>query len=124
LVLDRCGIEFDEKFARCPGCGEPKALICENGGIKCLHAALMWVPSIFPGFRSNVDIVAQCEGIAPSLAAEQILRWFGLDNAVRSLARPGEDSAGLLEAPTSAPRPTVRNAISGACTRHDPPRLG
>jgi hypothetical protein len=95
LVLDHCGIEFDEKFARCPGCGEPKALICENGGIKCLHARCADVgPVNFPGFRSNVDIVAQREGIAPSLAAEQILRWFGPDNAVRSLARPGEDSAG------------------------------
>ena len=93
-VLERCGIEFDEKFARCPGCGEPKALICENGGIKCLHARCADVgPVNFPGFRSNVDIVAQCEGIAPLLAAEQVLRWFGLDDAVRPLARPGDDSA-------------------------------
>jgi hypothetical protein len=82
-------------------------------------------PVNFPGFRSNVDIVAQCEGIAPLLAAEQILCWFGLDNAVRSLARPGEDSAGpawksplpLHDRQGGAPFPVHALGTSGGCAR-------
>ena len=70
LVLDRCGIEHDEKFARCPGCGEPGALICRSGGIKCLHGRCSTVgPANFPGLRLNVDLVALHDGLSPVAAA-------------------------------------------------------
>lgn len=79
LVLERCGIEHDDKFARCPGCNEPAALLCAQGGLKCLHARCAGAgPEGFPGFRSNVDVVAQCEGVSPRQAAERICDWFGL----------------------------------------------
>ena len=85
LVLDRCGIEHDEEFARCPGCGEAGALICRSGGIKCLHARCSAIgPANFPGLRLNVDLVAQHEGLSPVAAAERICQWFSLKYSRRS----------------------------------------
>src|SRR5690606_40360019 len=57
-VLDWLGIEYNDKHATCPGCGEDGALICKDGGLKCLHNRCSHVgPAGHPGFRSNVDIV-------------------------------------------------------------------
>ncbi len=78
LILERCGVEHDDKFARCPGCNEPGALLCAQGGLKCLHARCAGAgPDGFPGFRSNVDLVAEHEGLSPRQAAERICEWFG-----------------------------------------------
>lgn len=79
LVLERCGVEHDDKFARCPGCDEPGALLCAQGGLKCLHARCAGAgPEGFPGFRSNVDLVAHREELSARQAAERICEWFGL----------------------------------------------
>lgn len=84
LVLDRYGIEHDERHARCPGCGEPGALICERGGIKCLHNRCSNVgPPNYPGLRLNVDLVGEHEKVPPLRAAELICEWFGIARARR-----------------------------------------
>ncbi|HEX3595868.1 MAG TPA: hypothetical protein VHU80_12240, partial [Polyangiaceae bacterium] len=70
-LLDRLHIEHDEKFAVCPGCGEPGALICENGGLKCLHDRCAHVgPSAsLKGFRNPVAIAEAVRRIEPKDAA-------------------------------------------------------
>jgi hypothetical protein len=79
LLLDRYGIEHDGKHARCPGCGESGALLCERGGLKCLHNRCAHVgPANHPGLRLNVDLVAEREGVAPDRAAELVCEWFGV----------------------------------------------
>lgn len=79
LLLERFGIEHDDKHARCPGCGEPGALICEGGGLKCLHNRCGHVgPPKHPGLRLNVDLVAEHEGVTPIRAAELICEWFSV----------------------------------------------
>jgi hypothetical protein len=78
-VLDFCGIEHDEKFATCPGCGEEGALICKDGGVKCLHNRCANAgPASYPGFRSNVDIVAQQKSVEPLVAAKVLAEHFGI----------------------------------------------
>lgn len=78
-ILERCGIEHDERHARCPGCGEPGALICERGGLKCLHNRCSKAgPPNHPGLRLNVDLVAERENVPPRRAAELICDWFGI----------------------------------------------
>ncbi|MFZ5893258.1 MAG: YfjI family protein [Myxococcota bacterium] len=89
LLLDRYGIEHDEKHARCPGCGETGALICESGGLKCLHNRCACVgPPNHPGLRLNVDLVAEREGIPPLRAAELICEWFGVTKPPSSPRTP------------------------------------
>lgn len=80
-VLDRLGVSHDgEKFADCPGCDEPKALLCKNGGLRCMHNRCSHVgPSGHPGFRTNVDIVAERERVKPLDAARTLCGWFGID---------------------------------------------
>lgn len=79
LILDRYGIEHDERHARCPGCGEAGALICERGGLKCLHNRCSNVgPPNHPGLRLNVDLVAERENVPPLRAAELVCDWFGI----------------------------------------------
>lgn len=78
-ILNRYGIEHDGRHARCPGCGEPGALICERGGLKCLHNRCSKAgPPNHPGLRLNVDLVAERENVPPRRAAELICEWFGI----------------------------------------------
>jgi hypothetical protein len=83
-VLQRLGIQTEETprglMAQCPGCGEPGALVCQPGGLKCLHnrCAKAGPPST-PGFRTNVDLVALRENLRPAEAAELICEWFGIE---------------------------------------------
>jgi replicative DNA helicase len=87
-ILDRYGIEHEERHARCPGCGEPGALICEGGGLKCLHNRCSHVgPPNHPGLRLNVDLVAEREQVLPRRAAELICDWFGVARPRRLPAR-------------------------------------
>lgn len=78
-LLARYNIEHDEKHAHCPGCGEPGALLCDGGGLKCLHNRCAHVgPPNHPGFRSNVDLVAEREQVPPPRAAEILCEWFNV----------------------------------------------
>lgn len=95
-VLDWLGVEHDEKYARCPGCGEDGALICENGGIKCLHNRCADAgPEGYPGFRTNVDIVAVVRGVEPSAAAKLICDRF--DVGSRQNSEPAESNSAPVE---------------------------
>lgn len=79
-LLGKLGIEHDEQFATCPGCGEPGALICENGGLKCLHERCSRIgPTGFKGFRNPVGIVEQVKGLDPKDAAVWICGEFGIE---------------------------------------------
>ena len=135
LVLDRCGIEHDQKFARCPGCGEPGALICRSGGIKCLHARCSKVgPANFPGLRLNVDLVAEHEGIAPLAAAERICQWFSPEHSRHSVANAGAispaqwnrplslgDHRGVAQFPTHALGAVLREWVEAEATATQTP---
>ena len=82
-ILDRLGIAHTQtnrgEMATCPGCGEDGALLCANGGIKCLHQRCAHVgPLGHPGFRTNVDMVAEREQCPPTEAARLICAWFDL----------------------------------------------
>lgn len=91
-VLDWLSIPHDEKHAQCPGCGEDGALICRNGGLKCLHDRCNNDgPKNYPGFRSNVDIVATVEGITPLDAATRIREHFYAASLATQF-RPAKDS--------------------------------
>lgn len=80
-ILDRFGVSHDsEKFCDCPSCGEPKAKLCDGGGTKCLHNRCSDAgPAGKPGFRTNVDIVAEREHVEPAEAARVICGWFGIE---------------------------------------------
>src|SRR5690606_13920940 len=79
-VLDWLGIEYNDKHATCPGCGEDGALICKDGGLKCLHNRCSHVgPAGHPGFRSNVDIVTAVRGGEALEAAHAICERFGIN---------------------------------------------
>jgi hypothetical protein len=79
LILDRYGLEHDDRHARCPGCGEPGALLCERGGVKCLHNRCSNAgPENFPGLRLNVDLVAEREQVPPLRAAQLLCDWFSI----------------------------------------------
>lgn len=109
-VLDRLGISHGEKFAVCPGCGEDGALICADGGLKCLHARCAHVgPRAHPGFRTNADMVAEREQLEPLEAAMRVCEWFGLDFAKKSAASAGAGEPDYEHTDADAP-----GAASGA----------
>ena len=86
-VLDRLGIEHDEKHATCIGCEEPGALLCENGGTRCLHNRCAHVgPKGHPGFRTNVNLVATREKTSPLAAARMLCTWFGIAYGVGKIS--------------------------------------
>lgn len=111
-VLDRLGISYGEKFAVCPGCGEDGALLCAEGGIKCLHQRCAHVgPTAHPGFRTNVDLVAQIEQLLPAEAAARVCEWFGLQFAKKSAPADDyehSDADDPQGAPASEPRPAEK----------------
>ncbi|MGE5787679.1 MAG: DnaB-like helicase C-terminal domain-containing protein [Myxococcales bacterium] len=80
-VLDWLGIEHEPsnrgEMATCPGCGEHGALVCRDGGLKCLHDRCSGEGK--QGFRSNVDIVAKVRGVEPREAVRLIGERFGLE---------------------------------------------
>lgn len=60
-VLDLLSIAHSSstrgEMATCPGCGEDGALVCEKGGVKCLHDRCGTAgPPANKGFRTNVDL--------------------------------------------------------------------
>jgi hypothetical protein len=78
-LLEKLGVEHDEKFATCPGCNSEGALIGENGGLKCLHDTCKPAgPTGFPGFRNPVAIVEKVRGLDPKDAARWICESFGI----------------------------------------------
>lgn len=78
-VLDWLYIEHDDKFSKCPGCGEEGALLCENGGLKCLHdrCKRAGVPGK-DGFRTNVDIAEAVRSGTAAENARAICQQFGI----------------------------------------------
>jgi hypothetical protein len=95
-VLDRLGISHHEsnrgEMATCPGCGEEGALVCKDGGLKCLHDRCAHAgPKGMPGFRSNVDLVAHVQQLEPKRAASAICEWFDVDLAASDRASRDED---------------------------------
>jgi len=117
-VLDRLGVSYGEKFAVCPGCGEDDALICADGGLKCLHQRCAHAgPTAHPGFRTNVDMVAEREQCTPAEAAAMICEWFGLDFAKKSAnAQTQSDDYEHSDAddPRAPPRPESETAAKPA----------
>lgn len=91
-VLDWLSIEHDEKFARCPGCGEENAKICNNGGLKCLHdrCSTAGVPGM-PGFRTNVHLAQHVRGVEALQAAKDICERFGIPIPERKQAPADDD---------------------------------
>ncbi len=81
-ILDWLGVEHDGRHATCVGCGEPGALICENGGCKCQHDRCGDAgPPNFPGFRTNVDLVAAERNIVARDAVTELCERFGIGTA-------------------------------------------
>jgi hypothetical protein len=76
-VMDRLGIDA------CPGCGAgtgDTSFAVVNGGTKCFHDTCSGkgMPGK-PGFRTNVDLVAEVKGIAPIDAVRLLGEWFGFE---------------------------------------------
>jgi hypothetical protein len=102
-VLSWLGIQTEERsektFATCPGCGEDGALLCKDGGIKCLHDRCAHVgPAKNKGFRTNVDIVLTVRGWADARAADaakEICAHYGIK--VPELRRTERDLDGENE---------------------------
>lgn len=75
-VLDFLGIPHQQTgngktMAKCPGCGEDGALLCENGGLKCMHDRCNGAgPRSHAGYRTNVDLVAHVKALEPKDAAK------------------------------------------------------
>lgn len=83
-VLDFLGIEHQESgrgtMAKCPGCSEDGALLCKDGGLKCLHDRCAHAgPSGKPGYRTNVDLVAHVKQIKPADAAKLICEMHNIE---------------------------------------------
>jgi KaiC/GvpD/RAD55 family RecA-like ATPase len=87
-VLDYLGIAHEETprgvMATCPGpCGEDGALVCKDGGLKCLHDRCAHAgPAKNKGFRTNVDLVLAVRGWANDRAADaarEVCKRFGID---------------------------------------------
>jgi hypothetical protein len=115
-LLDRLGIEHDrEKFATCPGCGEPGAKFGDNGGLKCMHNRCSDAgPPNYSGFRTPVDIVATVEGIEPTEAALKICSMFGIEV-------PGPKKTTAESASVSVPTPDDEPPSSERQRRAIPP---
>jgi hypothetical protein len=128
LILERYGIEHDERHARCPGCGESGALICERGGLKCLHNRCANVgPPNHPGLRLNVDIGAEQEKVTPRRAAELICDWFGVARPRRLPSPEGRPLAlgehvSRTPFPTDALPETLRAWVEAEATATQTPR--
>jgi hypothetical protein len=87
------------EMATCPGCSEDGALVCNGGGVKCLHDRCASAgPKGNPGFRTNVDLVALVNKLEPALAAKRICEW-------NSIEVPRRDSGASPEARLSEPPP-------------------
>jgi hypothetical protein len=133
-VLDALAIEHDDKHATCPGCGEEGALICRDGGLKCLHDRCASAgPADYPGFRSNVDLTATVRGIEPKDAVLELAERFNVGlsrtpnskqgNEASAGDDPGEPPPGMFEEeePTQAPRPVlVIRSVSEIFVKLDP----
>jgi hypothetical protein len=83
-ILDKLGINHQDsnrgEMATCPGCSEDGALVCKDGGVKCLHARCSTAgPKANPGFRTNVDLVALVQRMDPADAAKEICAWFHIE---------------------------------------------
>ena len=105
-VLDLLGIEHDEKHAKCPGCGEDGALICKNGGIKCLHDRCAHAgPRDFKGFRTNVDLAEVVRGGTTLDAALHLCEHFGISLPERRQRGRNDGGAGYDDDPDYTPQP-------------------
>jgi hypothetical protein len=92
-LLDLLGIGHhphgSDEHAICPGCGEDGALVCENGGLKCLHDRCSLAgPPKNKGFRAPLDIVAQVKQCSPKEAALWICERFGLERPAPPRQQP------------------------------------
>jgi hypothetical protein len=107
-VLDRLGIAHASctrgEMATCPGCGEDGALVCKDGGLKCLHDRCAGAgPKNNPGFRTNVDLVAHARSVEPAAAARQIAEWFGIEVLSSKISDTPEPPPGMFDDGPSAP---------------------
>ena len=83
-VLDRLHVADSEtnrgEMATCPGCGEDGALVCKDGGVKCLHDRCAQAgPVANAGFRTNVDLVMCVQQVDRIAAAKLLCEWFGIE---------------------------------------------
>jgi hypothetical protein len=83
-VLDKLNVSHTEtsrgEMATCPGCSEEGALVCKDGGIRCMHDRCSHAgPPGHPGFRTNVDLVVQVEKVEAFEAAKLICEWNGIE---------------------------------------------
>jgi replicative DNA helicase len=91
-LLEWLGVEMTSTargvMAVCPGCGEDGALICRDGGLKCLHARCSHEgPADKKGFRTNIQIVVTARQTDAVSAAKEIVERFGLERAFKPAAR-------------------------------------
>lgn len=109
-VLTYLGVAFEQvgekTLATCPGCGEPGALVCAGGGVKCLRARCSAAgPRSHPGLRTNIDLVMAVRGHSDAVAALRELQGhFGLGHVAAGDAETAEDS-GSGGAPLPPPIP-------------------
>jgi hypothetical protein len=87
-VLEILGIARAEtsrgQMVDCPGCKEPGALVCVDGGqaigVKCLHDRCAHVgPKGKAGFRSNCDLYVEVHGGTTIKAAQALCERFGIE---------------------------------------------
>jgi replicative DNA helicase len=91
-LLEWLGVEMTSTargvMAVCPGCGEEGALVCRDGGLKCLHARCAHEgPADKKGFRTNIQIVVTARQTDAVSAAKEIVERFGLERAFKPAAR-------------------------------------
>ena len=96
-VLDRLGIGYESTprgaMLACPGCGEDGAMVCENGGVKCMHDRCAHAgPPNNRGFRTNVDLLIEVKDSQPLEAAKTICDWFGIEVPASAKSNGARDS--------------------------------
>jgi replicative DNA helicase len=128
-LLDWLGIQHESTsrgvMAVCPGCGEDGALVCKDGGLKCLHQRCADAgPTDKPGFRTNLDIAIKVRGYDAVSVAQEIVQHFGKEREFKKQERrpdfdeldpadveaeeinvprePGDDTAEIKSEPTQA----------------------
>lgn len=117
-LLDWLGIQHETTsrgvMAICPGCGEDGALVCKDGGLKCLHQRCADAgPTDKPGFRTNLDVAIKARGgtLDAVSVAQEIVQRFGLEREFKKREIPDFnelDPADAWVEETPAPGPDPR----------------
>jgi hypothetical protein len=75
-VAEWIGVVDLEGHPTCPGCGSTSGIAVLNHGFKCSHNRCSSKGRA--GFRTNVDLVAECKGIPPHEAVARLSERFSL----------------------------------------------